>query len=153
MALQRSEARRERGSENAAMTPASARAWAVLTRLLVVAVFSQSIFAGVLLSGESWGRTAHGFTALALVAVTLMAGIAAALTVRRVGRDGRTLTILLLALGVILFAQMVIGRLSAEGENLLWLHVPLGVALVGFTVQPFRIAGRLAVQGRGARQP
>jgi hypothetical protein len=42
------------------------------------------------------------------------------------------------ALAVILFAQAAIGRLSADGQNLLWLHVPLGVALVGLTVQPAR---------------
>jgi hypothetical protein len=51
------------------------------------------------------------------------------------------------ALAVILFAQAAIGRLSADGQNLLWLHVPLGVALVGLTVQPARIAGRLAERG------
>jgi hypothetical protein len=129
------------------MTRSAARVWSVLTRFLVVAVFTQSIFAGVLLSGEGWGRTAHGITALALVGATLGAGIAAALTLRGVGSDARRLTVLQLALAVILFAQMVIGRLSAEGQNLLWLHVPLGVALVGLTVQPARIAGRLA--GRG----
>jgi hypothetical protein len=119
----------------------------MLTRLLVVAVFTQSIFAGVLLSGEGWGRTAHGITALALVAVTLGAGAAAAVTARGSGRDASKLTVLLFALAVILFAQTVIGRLSAEGQNLLWLHVPLGVALVGLMVQPARIAGRLAGQG------
>jgi hypothetical protein len=59
------------------------------------------------------------------------------------------LAVLLFALAVILGAQTVIGRLSAEGQNLLWLHVPLGVALVGLTVQPARIAGRLAGRGGG----
>jgi hypothetical protein len=131
------------------MTPSAARAWSVLTRLLVVAVFTQSIFAGVLLSGEGWGRTAHGIMALTLVAVTMGAGIAAALTARGVSRDADRLTVLLFALAVILGAQTVIGRLSAEGQNLLWLHVPLGVALVGLTVQPARIAGRLAGRGAG----
>lgn len=131
------------------MTPSAARAWSVLTRLLVVAVFSQSIFAGALLSGEGWGRTAHGIMALSLVGVTLGAGIVAGLTLRGVGRDASRLTVLLLGLAVILFCQTVIGRLSAEGENLLWLHVPLGVALVGLTVQPARIAGRLAGRGVG----
>jgi hypothetical protein len=56
---------------------------------------------------------------------------------------------MLFALAVILFAQTVIGRMSAEGQNLLWLHVPLGVALVGLTVQPARVAGRLAGRGDG----
>lgn len=101
-----------------------------------------------MLSAEGWGRTAHGITALALVGV-IAAGIAAALTVRATGRDASSLTVLLFALAVILFAQTVIGRLSAEGQNLLWLHVPLGVALLGLTVQPARIASRLAGRGGG----
>jgi hypothetical protein len=87
------------------MTRSAAHAWSMLTWLLVVAVFTQSIFAGVLLSGEGWGRTAHGITALALVAVTVAAGIAAALTVRGVSRDASRLTVLLFALAVILFAR------------------------------------------------
>jgi hypothetical protein len=28
-----------------------------------------------------------------------------------------------------------VGTLSAKGANLLWVHVPLGVALVGFAAQ------------------
>jgi hypothetical protein len=131
------------------MRPSAARVWSVLTRLLLVAVFTQSIFAGVLLSGGGWGRTAHAITALALVAVTLGAAIAAALTVRGVSRDADKLVVVLFALAAILFAQTVIGRLSAEGQILLWLHVPLGVALVGLTVQPARIAGRLSGRGGG----
>ena len=120
----------------------------MFTRLLVVAVFTQSIFAGALLSGQGWGRIAHGITALVLVAVTLGAGIVAALAVRGMGRDASGLAGMLLVLAVLLFAQTVIGRLSAEGESLLWLHVPLGVALVGLAVQPARIAGRLVGRGR-----
>ena len=113
-----------------------------MTRLLVIVVFSQSIFAGVLLSGEPWGRTAHGWTALGLVIGTLVAGIVAALSLRGVG-GGRRLSGMLAALSLLLFVQMVVGRRSAEGANLLWLHVPLGVALVGMMVQPAIAARRL----------
>jgi hypothetical protein len=120
--------------------------WNVVARLLVLIVFSQSIFAGVLLSGESWGRTAHGWTALGLVVATLLASIAAAVTLREL-RGGSRLAVMLAALALLLAIQMVVGRLSAEGENLLWLHVPLGVALVGLTVQPLLVARRLS---RGA---
>jgi hypothetical protein len=108
----------------------AARAWSILTGLLVVAVFTQSVFAGFLLSGEGWGRTAHGFTALALVAVALIAGVVAASTLRGVSSGGK-LAILLFGLAVVLAIQTIVGRISAEGTNLLWLHVPLGVALVG----------------------
>lgn len=124
------------------------RTWKVVTRLLVWAVFSQSIFAGVLLSGESWGRTAHGWTALGLVVATLLASIAAAVTLRWL-RDGVRLAFMLAGLSLVLAIQMVVGRLSAEGENLLWLHVPLGVALVGLMVQPLLVARRL---DRGAER-
>lgn len=34
-------------------------AWVLVTRVLVAGVFSQAVFAGVLLSGVSWGRTVH----------------------------------------------------------------------------------------------
>jgi hypothetical protein len=50
---------------------------------------------------------------------------------------------MLAALSLLLFVQMVVGRRSAEGANLLWLHVPLGVALVGMMVQPAIAARRL----------
>lgn len=107
------------------------RAWSVLTGLLAVGVFTQSIHAGVLLAGEGWGRAAHGITALGLVAVALIASVVAALTLRGVSGGGGRLAVLLFGLAVALAVQTVVGRLSAEGTNLLWLHVPLGVALVG----------------------
>lgn len=121
----------------------SVRLWAVSTWLLLAAVFSQSIFAGFLLSGDEWGRTAHGFMALGLVATTLVVGIAAAITLRH-APQGRRLAAWLFALAVCLAIQTVVGRRSAEGEDLLWLHVPLGVALVGLTLQPVRVARRIA---------
>jgi hypothetical protein len=126
--------------------------WNVVTRLLVVTVFSQSIFAGVLLSGESWGRTAHGWTALGLVVATLLASIVAAVTLQNL-RGGTRLAVMLAGLALLLVIQMVVGRLSAEGENLLWLHVPLGVALVGLTVQPLLVARRLSQGAEPATRP
>jgi hypothetical protein len=124
------------------MSASSVRLWVVLTWLLLGAVFSQSIFAGFLLSGDGWGRTAHGFTALALVATTFVAGIAAAVALRQ-AQQGRRLAAWLVALAVCLALQTVVGRRSAEGEDLLWLHVPLGVALFGLAVQPARVARRI----------
>jgi hypothetical protein len=129
--------------ERGGASPAGiARRWTVFTRSLVFLVFSQSLFAGVLLSGESWGRTAHASIALGLVAGTALGSIVAIVTFRRMG-GGRRLAGMLAALSLLLFFQMIVGRLSAEGENLLWLHVPLGVALVGLMVQPAIAASRL----------
>lgn len=128
----------------------TARTWSVITGLIVIGVFMQSVFAGLLLSGETWGREAHGLTAVMLIAVALLGGIVAAITLRGVSDAGGRLAALLLALAGVLVAQTVVGQLSADGKsvlwgaNLLWLHVPLGVALVVLTVQPARVARQLS---------
>ncbi len=128
----------------------AARTWSVITGLIVIGVFMQSVFAGLLLSGETWSRDAHGFAAVILIAAALLAGIGAAITLRGVTEDGRRLATMLLALAGVLAAQTAVGHLSAEGRsvlwgaNLLWLHVPLGVALVVLTVQPARVARQLS---------
>jgi hypothetical protein len=47
----------------------------------------------------------------------------------------------------------VVGIMSANGERLLWLHVPLGVALVGFaaeTVSATRQLGRSPSESEGS---
>jgi hypothetical protein len=102
----------------------------VLARLLMIFVFAQSFFAGVFLSGESWGREAHRYTAFGLVGVTLLAGLVAVVTLRGVAAGPR-FALGLFGFGVALTIQMVLGLLSADGERLLWLHFPFGVALVG----------------------
>jgi hypothetical protein len=147
---------KEDGVNDTRPSSGAVRGWSVFTGLLVVGVFTQSMFAGLLLSGESWGRTAHGFTALALVAVTLMASVVAAFTLRGASDGGGRLAVLLFGLAIVLAIQTIVGRISAEGTSLLWLHVPLGVALVGFTVQPARAARPLLDIGArvaGGRPP
>ena len=109
-----------------------AGAWILISRLLMLAVFAQSIFAGLLLSGEAWGRTAHRATAFGLITAALLAGIVALITLRRAS-GGSRFAASLLALAVLLAAQTAVGLRAAEGERLLWLHIPLGVALTGFT--------------------
>jgi hypothetical protein len=127
----------------------AARAWSVITGLIVVGVFMQSVFAGLLLSGEGWGRTAHSITAVMLISGTLIASVVAAIMLRRVSDTGGKLALLLFGLAVVLVLQTIVGQLSAEGKsllfgaNLLWLHIPLGVALVILTVQPARVARQL----------
>jgi hypothetical protein len=46
----------------------------------------------------------------------------------------------LLSLAAMLLLQAAAGALTAKGTNLLWVHVPLGVALYGFAM---RAAARL----------
>jgi hypothetical protein len=122
--------------------PGVVQAWVVFTRLLVIVVYVQSIFAGVLLSGYAWGRTAHRATAMSLVAGTLLAGVLAIVMLHGIP-GGRRFAGLLLALGVGLAIQMTIGLKAADGERILWIHVPLGVALVGMTAGLVAVAQRL----------
>ena len=123
-------------------TTTLARAWAGITQLMVVAVFGQSIFAGFMLSGEGWGRTLHWYTAIALVVGTLLASLIAAVTLRGVA-NGSRLAAMLFGLTVALAVQFTLGWRSAQGDNLLWLHVPAGVLMVGFALTPPQIARRL----------
>jgi hypothetical protein len=118
--------------------------WSVVAACLVAGIFAQAAFAGAMLSGESWASSAHAGTATLLAAAALLAGLAAAATLRRV-RHGLAFAAALLALAALVVVQTVLGKWSANGANLMWLHVPLGVALVGLAVQALRGAGRLGV--------
>lgn len=116
--------------------------WSVITSLLVAAIFAQAVFAGLMLSGVEWARTAHSTGAVVLIASTLAAGIAAIITLRRVAH-GLKFGFALLLLAVVLSLQTAVGKSLVEGANLMWLHIPLGVALVGFATQAVAAARRL----------
>ncbi len=119
------------------------RGWRAVTALLVAAVFAEAVLAGAILSGVGWARAAHGATAGLLIVSTAIAGLVALVTLRRVPHGAR-LGLTLLSLAVALLLQAVIGALTAKGgANLLWVHVPLGVALVGFAAQAVADARRL----------
>jgi hypothetical protein len=122
--------------------------WTVITASLLAATFSEAVFAGAMLSGVAWGRAAHSLNAAVLAAATLLAGIVSVVTLRRIPH-GTKLGLTLLALAVVVVLQTVLGRFSAHGANLLWIHVPLGVALAGFAAQAAAGARRLGV-ARGA---
>lgn len=121
--------------------------WTAVAALLVVAVFAQAVFAGLMLSGVEWGRTAHSIGAVLLIAATLAAGLVALATLRRT-RHGPTLGFTLLLLAAAISLQTAVGKSVVEGANLMWLHVPLGVALVGLAAQAVGAARRL-----GSQQP
>lgn len=118
------------------------RWWSLIAGLIVAAIFLQAVFAGAMLSGFAWARQAHRITAGAVILVAAGAALAALLALRRVPH-GRRLGLMLLILALTLFAQSALGALSAKGANLIWLHVPLGVALVGMAAQILGAARRL----------
>ena len=116
--------------------------WSVVTALLLAAIFAQAVFAGAMLSGVGWAHAAHAINAGLLTGAALLAALAGAVTLRRIAQ-GRRLVLTLLALSATMFVQMAAGRMSESGANLMWLHVPLGVALVGLAAQAASGARRL----------
>jgi len=123
------------------------RWWSAFTALLVAAIFVEAAFAGAMLSGSGWARTAHVATAGMLIVSTTAAGLVCVFTLRRI-QHGLKLGFILLALATVIFLQAAVGALSARGANLLWVHVPLGVALVGFAAQAVADARRLQPSSR-----
>jgi hypothetical protein len=101
--------------------------WA-LTRVQAAMVFLQAVLAGGVLSGWAGFRVAHGVNA-GLLWVVSIAVIVAATVGWRTGRSPGWVAGAAAALWVALEVQI------ASGESgLLWLHVPLGMAIFGTTV-------------------
>jgi len=117
--------------------------WSIITILLVAAIFIEAVFAGAMLSGVSWARKAHSVNAAILIASTFTAGLVAVVTLRRIPY-GPILGLTLLSLAAVILLQAVIGAVSEKGANLLWVHVPLGVALFIFNVKDAVRARRLS---------
>ena len=114
------------------------RGWSLATAGLAGALIVEAGFAGAMLSGADWARQAHRATAGLLVCATLAASLLAYLSLRRRPRGAR-LGLLLLALAGGLVLQAGVGAFIARhGANLQWLHVPLGVALLGLAGQARR---------------
>lgn len=116
--------------------------WSVIATLLAAAVFAQAVFAGLMLSAIEWGYAAHEMNALALIAVALLAGLVSIVTLRHISH-GPKLALTLFALAALIFVQTAVGKSSAEGANLMWLHIPLGVALVGVAARAVAVARKL----------
>ena len=113
------------------------RWWSVITNLIAFAVLMEAVFAGAMLSGVGWARTAH-----AVVASAFVAGLICVVTLRGVS-NGFKLGLTLLSLAAVVFIPAAVGALSAKGTNLLWIHIPLGVALFGFATRAAAGARRL----------
>jgi hypothetical protein len=122
--------------------PTAARLWLVIASLVLIAVFLQPLFAGLMVRGHEWANAAHENTAIGLVAVAVIATLVAAVTLRR-RADGRAVVVALLTVAVLLVVQTALGETAADGKDVLWLHFPLGVALVGAGARLVRAARRL----------
>jgi len=107
------------------------RLWRAVAATIMAGIFAQAISAGALLSGVDWAQAAHRGMAAALIVSALVAGVVAVITLRKVSH-GTRLGLTLLALAVLIFLQAAVGKSIAQGATLMWIHVPLGVALVGF---------------------
>lgn len=116
--------------------------WSGVALLFAFGIFAQAVFAGLMLSGDAWARAAHMANAGALTGGAFIAGLAAIVTLRRVPRGLRT-ALTFAGLGVALALQTAVGKMSVAGGNLMWVHVPLGVALVGLAAHALGHARRL----------
>jgi hypothetical protein len=116
--------------------------WSAITTLLAAAIFIQAVFAGAMLSGVDWARAAHASGAVVLTIAVLAAGLVCIATLRRIPL-GLRLGLTLLSLAAAIFLQTAVGKMSMQGANLMWVHVPLGVALIGFAAQAAAAARRL----------
>jgi hypothetical protein len=122
--------------------PRRRRHWRVVAMLLAAAIFAQAVFAGLMLSGVEWARAAHAANAIALIGAAFAAGLLALVTLRRVVHGVR-LGVLLLLLAAVIALETAVGKSAAEGANLMWLHIPLGVALLALATQSLTQARRL----------
>jgi hypothetical protein len=125
-----------------AVDRAPARAWVLFTTVLMWAVFLQAVTAGRILEGDEWARDVHRIAAGLLVLVAVAGGVVALVRLRGRAR-GRRFGLMLVAIGVGLFVQYSLGTAAADGEDTLWIHVPLGVALVGLLAHASQSARRV----------
>lgn len=113
---------------------ANVRRWGtVIMTVILLGLFFQACFAGAMISGAGWALRAHSLTSTALIVATIVASLVSLATFRR-SPHGLKFGLGLLALAMLMLAQAAVGILSAKGSNLLWIHVPLGVALFGMAV-------------------
>ena len=118
------------------------RWWSVITNLIAFAILMEAVFAGAMLSGVGWARTAHAVNATFAVASAFIAGLICVITLRGIS-NGFKLGLTLLSLAAAVLIQAAVGAYSAKGTNLLWIHIPLGVALFGFATRAAAGARRL----------
>lgn len=103
------------------------RAHRVVAEVLLALVLAQAVVAGHYLFGD-WSIRVHGFLGNgSFVLGLVLLGIAL------VGRSDRTRLVLSAVLVAALFAQTGLGYVGRETAEAAAWHVPLGVAIFGFT--------------------
>jgi hypothetical protein len=125
-----------------ALDRAPARAWVMFTTVLMWAVLLQAVTAGRIMAGDAWARDVHRTAAGLLFVVALGGGVVALVRLGDRAR-GRRFGLMLVAIGVGLLVQYRLGTAAADGEDTLWIHVPLGVALVVLLAQASQLARRV----------
>lgn len=114
----------------------------MFTTVLMWAVFLQAVTAGRIFSGDEWARDVHRARRGGLFVVAIGGGIVALIRLR--GRTGgRRFGLMLVAIGIGLLVQHGLGSAAADGEDTLWIHVPLGVALLGILAHTSQLAHRV----------
>jgi hypothetical protein len=106
------------------------KVWQVVTTVLMLGIFSQAITAGLIRRGDAWAATFHRTAAGVLVVGALVAGIVALITLRGEPR-GRRMGTMLVVLAVGLAVEYALGAAAVDGKDTLWIHIPLGVGLIG----------------------
>jgi hypothetical protein len=106
------------------------------------AVVAQATTAGRLLTGDEWARDLHRGGAGVLVGVTI-AGGATALIRLRDRRGGRRYGLTLLGAGIAMYVEFQLGTAAADGKDTIWLHLPVGVALVVLLAHAMQLARRV----------
>lgn len=114
------------------------RAHRVVAEVLLALVLAQAVVAGQALFGD-WSISVHGYMGNASFVLGLvLVGLAV------VGRSDRGRLVLSLVLVAALFAQTGLGYVGRETAEAAAWHVPLGVAIFGFTAY---LVGRPAGAG------
>ena len=120
------------------------RAHRVAAEVLLALVLAQAVVAGHYLFGD-WSIRVHGFMGNgSFVLGRVLLGIAV------VGRGDRTRLLLSAVLVAALFAQTGLGYVGRETAEAAAWHVPLGVAIFGFTA--YLVGRPVAAPGPPAAQ-
>jgi hypothetical protein len=117
-----------------------------LARVQAAMVFLQAVFAGGFLSGRTGLRYAHGVNAGLLWLVSVVLIVVAVVTWRR-GRSPGWVAAVASGLWVALEVQIAAGE-----AGMLWIHIPLGVAIFGIAVATV-IGTRMGRSTTGATRP
>ena len=120
----------------------SSRIATLFSTALMWSVVLQAVAAGRVLEGDDWARNLHrGFGGILLL--TAVTGGVVSLV--RLGNRavGRRFGLMLIVIGIATYVEFHLGSAAADGEDTLWLHVPLGVALVALLAHATHLARRI----------